>query len=1100
MTSLKPLDRWGQQPADFNRPAAEVVFKALMAMEDDEALVFGRMLVHGAVVSDLIEHRGEINKALREQFVERAELMKASMARTAVSKARAGQDNTPELAALVEIAKAMDAEDRRDQVRQEHRDASGRFAEGHVKIGYDDNLKPLPDAHAKQFGIPALSDLKDRDKARFQQAYQQIHDLVAPYKGMGDQAVLHVTSEDKDGTPSTRYVTMPGKGRPLPISVKPGEKITSAAVSVQTSPSFGGATFDTLSALGAPRAGATAAGMTDNGLLDPDRLKSYNDEMSRGLGQEDYTPSRRVFHRIEHGSKLLSDSFGDAAPRKVQYALAVSEHVGRYGPEAQRVIGPTADKTAYRYRGTEKPVDPKLANGLESVRRNPTLQTGDAKRDYLLHGTTTDAGWNPSGVLAYFRSQLPKSELNSLQVKSGKVPPSQGIILDRNGKAVHQSVGFGDDWYLPFNLKNLKALKGGEYIRTRTFGGPTTEDMYTGLVGGARAMTVVSNNGTYTVDFDDNLRGGRRFNDKAAAMVGRYGQLLDAVKSGQVETGGIDPSRLAELSADAATRFDPYEDQDRYKGEYQRLVAMEKTAPRLSQAMKDQAAVDYLSSLADKETDEGGQVQSVPGMVANYVNRAASRDYADDVRQQREMRAAAKAQGLSVPAGPIAARRSLDDYRAARAQDLMDPDPAVATRKIVQAMGKSSQLDAHLKRTQDDYARALKPLQLDGAGYATALDALQEQFPYYIKGVSFHPWDGGSNARDTGYVRPNHNRPAEALAGYFDRHSSRNGEGKVFADTTRFQNGRLSPVLVNRPAREPEAPKAEEPARAATAQAPVAPTADTQRLADQAMLSHLLSQTHISKDAYLPTSAQGAEVRALIPHMQDSLPDLYGILSTKPADYETVANDPGLHDRLVAALKPIQAQAMFDLDPNIVSAFERGGAPVPVRDLPSDPAAVLGTANAEYNLDELGTAYRRGSAATASQIRGTYRSDPRISAMVDADALPDDLSDPDFPQMARDLEVKAKAQREANAAKLARGDAVLPVERQAAVMPAEALVRAHTLRRRYTEAVGRDAQVSAPAGTALDTGEPPIKFAAVNADDPNVNSFLAQHGLNPLVP
>ena len=68
----------------------------------------------------------------------------------------------------------------------------------------------------------------------------------------------------------------------------------------------------------------------------------------------------------------------------------------------------------------------------------------------------------------------------------GEHPAVGGDHANADGQIVTQAIGYGDDHYLPFNLKNLKGLKGGEYIRTRSVGGPTSEDIYTGLLSGAR--------------------------------------------------------------------------------------------------------------------------------------------------------------------------------------------------------------------------------------------------------------------------------------------------------------------------------------------------------------------------------------------------------------------------------------------------------------------------------------------------------------------------------------------------------------------------------------------------------------------------------------
>ena len=110
---------------------------------------------------------------------------------------------------------------------------------------------------------------------------------------------------------------------------------------------------------------------------------------------------------------------------------------------------------------------------------------------------------------------------------SGEVPPSQGVIIDADGDVVSQAVGFNGDHYLPFDLRNLGSLQGGQYVRTRATGGPTTEDIYTGLMTGARQIQVVSNSGVFTVEFDPDLRGGRRYTDKARRMVSRYEEMLE---------------------------------------------------------------------------------------------------------------------------------------------------------------------------------------------------------------------------------------------------------------------------------------------------------------------------------------------------------------------------------------------------------------------------------------------------------------------------------------------------------------------------------------------------------------------------------------------
>jgi hypothetical protein len=88
--------------------------------------------------------------------------------------------------------------------------------------------------------------------------------------------------------------------------------------------------------------------------------------------------------------------------------------------------------------------------------------------------------------------------------------------------------------------------------------------------------------------------------------------------------------------------------------------------------------------------------------------------------------------------------------------------------------------------------------RLDGEGYAAALDALKEQFPYYIDDVEYTTrqkmvgnasgiqGSNFTNKEDYAYVKPRYNRPAAARSGYFD--TTITGEGKRAADRTGYQN------------------------------------------------------------------------------------------------------------------------------------------------------------------------------------------------------------------------------------------------------------------------------------------------------------------------
>lgn len=248
----------------------------------------------------------------------------------------------------------------------------------------------------------------------------------------------------------------------------------------------------------------------------------------------------------------------------------VAQLMGEMGPEAEKILGPGIRRTAYRYRGTERRPDRDL---VVQVRDAVALANDQKPRDHAggaayahaannlwhgLEGDQRELRTVGDTAVAYFLgaggggSHLPSRELTELSLESGEVPPSEGVLIDAHGRVHSQAVGYNGDHYLPFDLKNLNALFGGQYVRTRAAGGPSTEDLYTGLLAGARQIQVVSNSGVFTLEFDPDLRGGRRYSDKAKRMVQRYGELLDAIASQKLYQTDLSPEKKAELRRQAA--------------------------------------------------------------------------------------------------------------------------------------------------------------------------------------------------------------------------------------------------------------------------------------------------------------------------------------------------------------------------------------------------------------------------------------------------------------------------------------------------------------------------------------------------------------------
>lgn len=789
---------------------AKRVFDDIMALPPEAGLTYATMVVSGGLQHDLETHAEMIGHRVNQILAKRVDTLGAVLKRSAISKAQAGGEiDHLERAnqALQAIAKAgnfdflTDAE-RRRLVSLQDREQSGRFkAMNQRRIKYDVTAKtPLPGMYSSRVGMSeaaktAAKTLPSRDRARYQQAYLQVKDMMRGFDDLPVGAgVVALTYRKGDGRIERIMHDISDDVSLTAANFLGGGRLVDAQVIVDSQSGPEATGFNLVGALGSPvLAGRYAASMkpgrTESGDIIPgsyegaQNLGSFADDWEAASTRND--PGGAVFGRLGSGSKLLSDLLGPHAPMKLQLALKTADQVSMYGPEAAKVIGPHADRAAYRYRGVEKTPDPDISQAIAQTKKKAEQEgkTAKASRDMLIYGWSNTLGrksgqpvkteFIESPLVDYFANRLPAPELTHLQRKSGVIPPSEGIILDRTGKVVTQAVGYGDDWYLPFNLKTLSKLKGGDYIRTRAWGGPSTEDIYAGLVSGARSVTVVSHNGVYNIEFDPSFQGTRRYNDKAARMVKRYGHLLDAAKSEQV-TADVPPERKRELRDEVTreTGLDPRrrDERDRWVKAYNAALADEEAHPTMGPAARRAFAEEFASRKA-------GHLKTTEGYGTDWTALAASHVQAAE-REARALhgtfyRGLGEDNGLVAPIFDASRDRTVQEAMA----QVASPEALIRTK------GWQDEFEAELEKEEARYAAQHSPLRLDGEGYHQSLRALQEQFPYYIARVDYRPHDSGP---DYGYVKPRFNRPEQALAGYFD--ATITGKGKVGADEIRHQN------------------------------------------------------------------------------------------------------------------------------------------------------------------------------------------------------------------------------------------------------------------------------------------------------------------------
>jgi hypothetical protein len=1073
---------WREVPANFNATAGSV-YKAMCAMDEGESQLFGALVLQACNNYDLMNNYVEVAKAAEAEARARAEQLRSYYSRTAVSKERRGEDNTREIAYLVEIGKAFDftygqrQQYSRQNAANRQRDPGGRFAQEHRAVHTQESKVAMEREHAENMGIPHAPNLYGNDLSHYQQAYQQIRDMLSPYRNPDLNAQLHLHTREMDGYEYTHVMPVERGATPnIQTRLNQGTRITSASVSVDPAVTPSGGVYMGVHGMGIPPAGAANAAEVYSRTTG-EAMPHYIESSGQGFGEnEPYSRATRGFGHLERGSKLLQESLGPVAPPKLQYALAVANHVGQFGPEAQKVIGPFADRTAYRYRGTERAPSRKLMASFANLRNNPNVgKTPNDRRNAMVNGLELRPGeWDPMPVLNYFHSHLPNPDLNELQRRSGVIPPSEGIIINREGGVQHQSVGFADDWYLPFNLKHLSNLKGGEYIRTRTFGGPTTEDIYTGLVSGARSLTVVSHNGVYNVEFDRNLRGGRRFNDKAAKMVARYGQLLDAARSGQVSRGDISGSRMNEIRDTMESELSLKPGSPEYRAEMDRRRGEERMDPKLSAKEKNAAAEEWMSRVGQRLDLATGGVATVQQfeehMITRYVNQKGAQ--------------AAEAVGGGFKPDKGALRR--EAYST-----LIDPNSEENTaRNIATFLGPRSLegFERHMKRAEMTNAERIHPLQLNGRGYDDALHALQEQFPYFIHKVTYRPWNEAigqadqefRGRADTGYVLPRHNRPHAAESGYFapevyGESEAGSKSGKVKADTTRYQNRRVYqgkvravPNAAGTPGTPgtPGAPGG----RGTGLTAANATPEQRQSLADHDMLDELWEKktfeqgaklTGLGANGNLDLDLSNRDIRNEIKQHPSfpsgAIKDFYGHPSK--AAIEAKLDNPAEADQIRRMMDELAGHAegpnkLFVLKPSVVQNYRNKGVARESTALPDDPSKRLDEIGQDHTYGGLSSLFRADSMGRPDAVKSAYENDALIGNMLRSGRLPE-ITDPQFESKLTAAAEALRSEISAHRRAVLGGNQFDPAAPERHRKDSEAILRADQLHRRHGEAERR---------------------------------------------
>lgn len=577
------------------------------------------MALHDSLCEQVDALRGDLEPAVLYEMGEIAKAAKESLRRVSVTKALAtgelyGQAEADALDAVQEyVEKGLIGSLLERFNRQHPRDEQGRFIRVEVK-GQGTNRATV--RHASHV-----------------QATHKVQQMLNHGLVTNDTPItLHVRSTDAGGqafAPEEATETTPAKLIEQLGNLSEDQQITGVSVRRQHLPKNGAKAQAKLDLMGMI---TNQDALGSKAVLDRVERKTKAMGSADGIAGDWYGPSqggasmdRQAYRRMKVTGQALSALSTPGSGLSV--AGGVAQLVGEIGPEAEKVLAPGIRRAAYRYRGTERRPSGDLRRQVEEAQdfaegkgnwdqrsdANPAKAIGSYHQKLALSEDQMALRTGGDATVAWMLgltgapSQLPDKKSAELSMASGEVPPSRGVIIDADGDLVSQAVGFNGDHYLPFDLRNLGRLYGGQYVRTRAQGGPTGEDLYASVMTGARQFQVVSNSGVFTVEFDPNLRGSRRYSDKARRMVTRYEQMLEVLADPNSKVFERDLSReqMTEIRRKAAQDSDTPE-------QFRQQV----------QAMTDHARM--MGALASEEGDDDEAMDAAQRMATTRVDQEIS--------------------------------------------------------------------------------------------------------------------------------------------------------------------------------------------------------------------------------------------------------------------------------------------------------------------------------------------------------------------------------------------------------------------------------------------------------------------------------------------
>jgi hypothetical protein len=660
------------------------------------------------------------------------------------------------------VSKAGDTAIWDQQDEQKHRrDARGRFSRGVNQAARRDptqyqNMQqvasPLrnkinqPPGGGRQLMPGTDEDKAQRTQAQYEQADQILREFGSAF-GSGERKNINamIQYQSQDGDIKTLVAPLSDAAHGMPDSAYDtagGIGINDTIISIEIDPKDSAdddlrekvARFNTLGSMGGQH--LAALGSLDEGK----RSALTNALMPRGPEQGKLAS---LFGRFQSGADVLDATGHDKMGAMARFA-------GTYGPEAEKVLDPRVRQTAYRYRGTEKEPDILLMRQMNS----PQMNHVEAAAREGGHGVVSDtimAGGN----------------------RPGATPPVEGSVRHNIERANREGEPLTED---QLNMRVRSDVAAMHLMKTipmdRMIGELSqkagailpSQGVLIDADGDVVSQAVGVGDDTYLpFDFTNmkrSMRGGQYVRTRQqggltgediAAAVGNGARMATVVSSSGVHSIEFDPNlRGARGGSDKARSM--------YRRYLQILDAVENSGM-------------YTQDIDPRE-------------------KAKLRSQAAEITGSRE----GEAFKNTYKKLEADARASASDL----SEEEMDGLMTQAEKLVAEEGGARNLSPERLKRRTDDVYSELEAkatsekaskLRLNAQGYQVALETLQQQFPYFIRNVSYEPLAGKGGdpgfldsrgqqgtsgalrqrlgATDQGYMRPGGIRASSVRGGFY---------------------------------------------------------------------------------------------------------------------------------------------------------------------------------------------------------------------------------------------------------------------------------------------------------------------------------------------